>query len=138
MDRLEVHKEKKQRKPMKKGVKITIISVVCVLAIAAFVILAHPVYISDGSPTRIAESYLEKQFQLDDYKVENAQIVLYDNIRYIRTSYSVKPKEKFFDEWCAGNGKQGDDGWVVNKSAFVRCYKIGNVYFTGLTANTGL
>ncbi len=138
MDRLEVHKEKKQHKPMKKGVKITIISVVCILAVAVFVVLAHPVYVSDGSPTKIAESYLKKQFQLDDYKVENAQIVLYDNTRYIRTSYSVKPKEKFIDEWCAGNGKPGNDGWVVNKSSFIACYKIGNIYFTGLTANTGL
>ena len=138
MDRLEVHKEKNHHKPMKKGVKITIVSIVCVLAIAAFVVLAHPVYISDGSPAKIAESYLEKQFQLDEYKVENAQIVLYDNIRYIYASYSVKPKEKFFNEWIAGNGDQGDDGWVVNKSSFIACYKIGNIYFTGLTANTGL
>lgn len=138
MDRLEVHKEKKQRKPMRNGVKITLISVVCVLAIAAFVVLAHPVYISDGSPTRIAESYLEKQFQLDDYKVDDAQIVLYDNTRYIRTSYSVKPKEKFFNEWNDSNGKQGDDGWVVNKSSFITCYKIGNIYFTGLSASAGL
>ena len=138
MDRLEVHKEKKQRKPMKKGVKITLISVVCVLAITAFVVLAHPVYISDGSPTKIAESYFEKQFQLDDYKVENAQTVLYDGTRFIHVNYSVKPKEKFFDEWCVGNGEQGDDGWVVNKSSFITCYKIGKVYFTGLSANTGL
>ncbi len=138
MDRLEVHKEKKQRKPMKKGVKIAVISAVCVLAIAAFVVLAHPVYVSDGSPTRIAESYLEKQFQLEDYKVDDAQFVLYDNTQYVYASYSVKPKEKFFNEWNAGNGEQGEDGWLVNKSAFITCYKIGNIYFTGLSVNTGL
>ncbi len=138
MDRLEVHREKKQRKPMKKGTKITLISVVCVLAITAFVVLAHPVYVSDGSPTKIAESYLEKQFQLDDYKVDGAQIVLYDGTRYIRVSYSVKPKEKFFDEWNADNGEQSADGWIINKSSFITYYKIGNVYFTGLSANTGL
>ncbi len=138
MDRLEVHKEKKQRKPMRKGVKITLISVVCVLALAAFVIWAHPVYISDGSPTKIAESYLEKQFQLEDYKVDDAQIVLYDNTRYIHASYSVKPKEKFFSKWYDDNGEQGSDGWVRNKSAFIACYKIGNIYFTGLSASAGL
>lgn len=138
MDRLEVHKERKKRKPIKKGVKITVTSVVFILAIAAFVILAHPVYVSDGSPTKIAESYFDKQFELSDYKVDDAAVILYDNARYIQVFYSAKPKERFYLEWEAGNGEPDENGWLNNKTAFIRCYQVGNIYFTGLSAYTGL
>lgn len=139
MNRLEIHKEKKRRRKIPKGVSITIVSFVIVVFVGACIFYFRPTYISpsDSASRKIAESYLDKQITLEDYNVESVNVIFYNNDKILEIDYSVRPKEEAYDKWCGSDGEKDEDG-MVKKHSYIRYYKIGNIYFTGINANTGL
>lgn len=139
MERLEKHIDKKPRKKIPKAVAITVLSVIAVAVIGAVIFFFRPTYISSDKniPLSIAESYLDKQTTLDDYKITEVATLLNNKEKYVVVSYSVKPKDGKYDEWAVGDGTAGKDGWV-DKHSFIAYFNIGNIYFTGINANTGL
>lgn len=139
MEHLERHIEKNPHKRIPKAVIITVVSVIAVAAIGAVIFFFRPTYISSDKniPLSIAESFLDKQTTLDDYKITDVATLLSNNEKYVVVSYSVKPKDGKYYEWAVGDGTAGKDGWV-DKHSFIVYFNIGSVYFTGINANTGL
>ncbi|MDR0930727.1 MAG: copper amine oxidase N-terminal domain-containing protein [Clostridiales bacterium] len=43
-------------------------------------------------------------------------------------NFDVKPMEEYRDEFVAGEGEDGGDGWIVNKSVFVYATKMDGVF----------
>ncbi len=115
---------------MKKWLK-AVAFVVALLAFALFVI--NPAYIKPSSSTarQIAESYMKKQTSVQQYEVTAAEF-WYDDA-HIQLMYNVKPTENGKEKWINNENEISEDGWVRGKTAFIRYYKIGNFYFTGLS-----
>lgn len=115
--------------------------IVCIFVAVAILAIARPVYVKNGSDTAqvLAENFMSKHaYSLKDYEIIDAELGEFDGRNYIQVAYSVQPKDGVhYDNWCAGNGETGKDGWIVDKSAIVWYVNIGNVYITGIQANTG-
>lgn len=117
--------------------KRIVLSIVCVLIVVLTLVIARPVYVKEGSDTAqvLAENFMSKHaYSLKDYEIIDAEL----NDEYLAMSYSVQPKPgRHYFNWNAGNGYAGEDGWLVDKYACVWYFNIGNLYFTGVQANTG-
>ena len=111
--------------------------IVCIFVAVAILAIARPVYVKNGSDTAqvLAENFMSKHaYSLKDYEIIDAEL----NDEYLAMSYSVQPKPgRHYFNWNAGNGHEGEDGWLVDKYACVWYFNIGNLYFTGINANTG-
>lgn len=111
--------------------------IVCIFVAVAILAIARPVYVKNGSDTAqvLAENFMSKKaYSLKDYEIIDAEL----NDEYLAMSYSVQPKPgRHYFNWNAGNGHTGEDGWLVDKYACVWYFNIGNLYFTGVQANTG-
>ena len=57
------------------------------------------------------------------------------NIFTVTVAYDIKPNESGFG--LAGNGVDGDDGWIIDKFSFVDVEKIGENKYRMITAYTG-
>lgn len=111
--------------------------IVCILVTVAILAIARPVYVKEGSDTAqvLAENFMSKHaYSLKDYEITEAEL----DEEYVQISYAVQPKTGiFYDNWSAGNGDYGENGWIVDKIAFIWYFNIGNIYITGINANTG-
>lgn len=114
-----------------------VLSIVCVLIVVLTLVIARPVYVKEGSDTAqvLAENFMSKKaYSLQDYEITEAEL----DEEYVRIHYAVQPKPgRHYSNWNAGNGHEGEDGWLVEKSAFIWYFNIGNLYITGINANTG-
>lgn len=117
---------------VKRGKKIAVVAVAFIL-IAGYIRI-RPVWIPADAdiPAALAENYLGKQVSLSDYRVRSAEFNPTDNQagKYIRVTYDVKPKESSYFSWNAGNGREGEDGWLVDKFAFMEYMNVGDLYIT--------
>ena len=117
--------------------KRIVLSIVCVLIVVLTLVIARPVYVKEGSDTAqvLAENFMSKKaYSLQDYEITEAEL----DEEYVRIHYAVQPKTGiFYDNWSAGNGDYGENGWIVDKIAFIWYFNIGNIYITGINANTG-
>lgn len=117
--------------------KRIVLSIVCVLIVVLTLVIARPVYVKEGSDTAqvLAENFMSKHaYSLKDYEITEAEL----DEEYVQISYAVQPKTGiFYDNWSAGNGDYGENGWIVDKIAFIWYFNIGNIYITGINANTG-
>ncbi len=111
--------------------------IVCILVAVAILAITRPVYVKKGSDTAqvLAENFMSKHaYSLKDYEITEAEL----DEEYVQISYAVQPKTGiFYDNWSAGNGDYGENGWIVDKIAFIWYFNIGNIYITGINANTG-
>ena len=111
--------------------------IVCILVAVAILAIARPVYVKNGSDTAqvLAENFMSKKaYSLKDYEITEAEL----DEEYVRIDYAVQPKTGiFYDNWSAGNGDYGENGWIVDKKAFIWYFNIGYIYITGINANTG-
>lgn len=117
-----------------KSEKKKIIAVVFVIILILGYVLIRPVWIPEGEnvPVVLAENFLGKQMSLSDYRVWSAEFNPTESQpgKYIQVYYDVKPKDSAYFSWNAGNGTEGEDGWLVNKFAFMEYVNIGNLYIT--------
>ena len=116
--------------------------IVCIFVAVAILAITRPVYVKKGSDTAqaLAENFMSKHtYSLKDYEIIDPELGEFDGFDYVEFRYSVQPKGGVhYDNWCAGNGEAVEDGWIVDKHAFVWYFNIGNIYVTGIQANTGL
>lgn len=95
--------------------------------------------VSDDAAAKIAESWLQKQISLRDFEVTEAHFFTFEDpqTRYVAMTYSVKPYEIALTDWYAGNGEDGEDGWLVDKYGFIAYRRFGAFVITGTACNTG-
>lgn len=115
-----------------------LLAAVCLTVHFAF----NPTFVraeDEAAAVKIAESWLRKQISLRDFEVTEAHFFTFEDpqTKYVAMTYSVKPYENALTCWYAGNGEDGDDGWLIEKSGFIPYRRIGPVAVTGFTCNTG-
>ncbi len=95
--------------------------------------------VSDDAAAKIAQSWLDKQLSLRDYELSEAHFFTFEDpqTRYVAMTYSVKPYSIAFNDWYAGNGEDGADGWLVDKHGFIAYRRFGAFVVTGTACNTG-
>ena len=95
--------------------------------------------VSDDAAVKIAQSWLDKQLSLRDYEVTEAHFFTFEDpqTRYVAMTYSVKPYSIAFNDWYAGNGEDGADGWLVGKYGYIAYRRFGSFVITGTACNTG-
>lgn len=108
-----------------------IIFFIALIAFAIFVL--NPVYVKPSTETAeiVAESYMKKQSSVEQFEILVAEI--WQDGKHIQFVYNVKPTEDGMEKWSTPDGQPTEDGWITGKKAFVKFYKIGNLYFTGLS-----
>lgn len=78
----------------------------------------------------------EPEPSLTDYRITDCKLYSEGkNIFTLGISYDIKATEK--SSWNAGNGVDGDDGWIINKFNFVDIEKIGENKYRMINAYTG-
>ena len=116
--------------------------VIAVCLIVHFTV--NPVLVPGGNENaaarKIAESWLQKQISLRDFEVTEAHFFTFEDAQttYVAMTYSVRPYTHALTCWYAGNGKNGEDGWLVNKYGFIAYRSFGPFAVTGFDCNTGL
>lgn len=123
-----------------KWMKISVLLLAVLLSLYHILLTFTPVYLPDQTdkevfPVALAEGYLKYcrlplNGLLEEYYINSAQKVVYDEMVYVKISFDVKPRIKNMDcgGWLVGNGREGENGWVVNKSLFLKYVKLGSVY----------
>lgn len=109
-------------------------NIVFLVALLAFgLFMVNPTYIKPSSDVarEIAESYMRKQTSVEQFDITTAE--LWYDTGHVQFIYSVKPTESGMEKWSQGGGQKTDDGWIKNKTSFIKYYRIGNFYFTGLS-----
>lgn len=76
--------------------------------------------------------------KLIDYRIESIEEKSSkDHYIEFYCKYSVKPQN--YNHWMAANGEDGSDGWIVNKSNFVKVLKKDNkFYFESINSSPSL
>lgn len=135
-----------------KKVRAAILSASVLIAIYSAFITFTPVCCKDtGQKETAAAAYEIIDRHLNDqkyaaagmlsaYRIHSAKFVAFENERYIYASFDVKPRIKTTDYsgWLNGNGKEGKDGWVIDKIIYFKYQKIGDWYIITDAGNTGL
>ncbi|VYU38838.1 hypothetical protein [Clostridium tertium] len=79
----------------------------------------------------------EPEPSLTDYKITDCKLYSEgENIFTVGISYDIKATNEY-SPWYAGNGVDGEDGWIINKFAFVDIEKIGENKYRMINAYTG-
>ena len=131
----------KKKKVLKSILVLLSLAVVC----AAVHFTVNPTFDdvseADDPGPKIAESWLTKQISLRDYELIEAHCIdpdLNGGKPCVAMTYSVKPRKSAFEDWYAGNGELGEDGWIVEKSGYITWdHWCGWFIVTGLACNTG-
>ena len=102
----------------------------------------NPTFVRNGNENaaarKIAESWLRKQISLRNYEVTEAHFYqMRSGERYVSMTYSVQPYKTALKDWYAGNGENGEDGWLINKYGMITYRFIGPFVVTGTACNTG-
>lgn len=131
---------------IRKGWKAAFLTASLVFLVFALVIMIQPVYIPDAASLeeeayaqKLAQGYLSYQkFDLlgglSDFRVQRASKQS-DGI--ISADYDVCPYPAAYFEWNAGNGKEGEDGWLIDKFGYFKVSNLGDFYFVSFLG-TGL
>ena len=117
---------------MKMQNKYKIILIILIFIIMISYLIFRPAFIfSDKNiSNKISSNYLDKQGSLSDYKINSSKIFNTDEGAFVETRYDVKPRQRAYNEWNSGNGREGNDGWLIDKSAYIHYHKIGFMYIT--------
>ena len=123
------------------GIAVTLLLLTAVCLAVHFTV--NPTFVRGGDESaaarKIAESWLDKQISLRDYEVTEAHFFTFEDphTQYVAMTYSVKPRKAALKNWYAGNGEDGEDGWLVEKYGIITYRFIGPFAVTGTTCNTG-
>jgi hypothetical protein len=135
-----------------KKTKAALIAAASLVTVFAVVVLARPIYITQADATRedkLAQKLSEGYFgyeKLDffggvsEYKIKEASLFPEEDKAYLYVIYDVKPYRdnvNGINEWAAGNGTTGENGWIVEKSGFYGYGHFGGFYFVAFVG-TGL
>jgi len=117
---------------MKMQNKYKIILIILIFIIMISYLIFRPAFIfsDEDISNKISSNYLDKQGSLSDYKINSSKIFNTDEGTFVETRYDVKPKQLAYNEWNAGNGGEGNNGWLVDNSAYIHYHKIGFMYIT--------
>lgn len=117
---------------MKMQNKYKIILIILVFIIMILYLIFRPAFIfsDENISNKIGSNYLDKQGSLSDYQINSSKTLNTDRGTFVQMRYNVKPKELVYNEWSVGNGGQGNNGWLIDKSAYIRYQKIGFMYIT--------
>jgi hypothetical protein len=121
---------------LSKKAKDIIYSVLIVLLIAAFFFFCRPTYISADKDiaNSVTESYFGKLVTVDDYSYSHTWLYESRGSHKIFFDYTVNPKSFALGMWQKRG--EADASGNVNGSGSITYYKIGNVYFTGVTIDS--
>ena len=117
---------------MKMQNKYKIILIVLIFITINLYLIFKPAFIfsDENISNKISSNYLEKQGSLSDYQINSSKIFNTNKGTFVETRYNVKPKALVYNEWNAGNGVEGYNGWLINKSTCIRYHKIGFMCIT--------
>lgn len=131
---------------IRKGWKAAFLTASIVFLAFALVVMIQPVYLpgaasmeEDAYAQKLAEGYLDYQkFDLfgglSGYRVQKASK---NSDGIIDAEYDVCPYPAAYFEWNAGNGEEGENGWLVNKTGYFKVDHLGDFYFVSFLG-TGL
>lgn len=77
----------------------------------------------DITEDEIRHSFEEKVLNdgsLQDYKINRVEMIDTNTWNIV---FDVLPKQEDAAKWYAGNGEEGQDGWIVNKALFVNVFQ---------------
>ena len=117
---------------MKMQNKYKIILIILVFIIMNLYLIFRPAFIfsDENISNKISSNYLDKQGSLSDYQINSSKTLDNDRGPFVQMRYNVKPKALVYNDWNAGNGVEGNNGWLIDKSACIRYHKIGFMYIT--------
>ncbi|MCC3868609.1 hypothetical protein [Terrisporobacter mayombei] len=115
---------------MQNNYKIILIILVFIFMILYLIFRPAFIFSEKDISNKISSNYLDKQGSLSDYKINSSKIFNTDEGTFVETRYDVKPKKLAYNDWNAGDGEEGNDGWLVDKSAYIHYHKIGFMYIT--------
>lgn len=135
-----------------KKIKTALVITASLVTVFAVIVFARPVYISQADASqdeafarRLAQGYfgyerLDFFGGLSDYTIQEAALLPAEENVYVDIVYDVRPYQDIDsgnNEWAAGNGTVGDNGWMIKKSGYYSYWQIGDFYFMDFVG-TGL
>lgn len=139
---------------LNKKIKIIFIAIATVFILYSALIIVRPIYIpfsanlsKDTLSTKITQGYfnyckIEFFEEIVDYKIISVTSLPVTSLTeesetYILAQYDVKPTSFSYFEWRAGNGEEGQNGWLDKKFVILKYIKLGDFYFVTVVG-TGL
>jgi glucan phosphoethanolaminetransferase (alkaline phosphatase superfamily) len=126
---------------IKKPIRIVLAILASLLIIICVVFETQPIIIPDSQnltdealAMKIAQGWLNYDkigpfASIEDYQIISAELNSNKQYPNVDVHFNVKPTPDSYDDWNAGNGNEGKNGWLIDKSTGMSYYKFLDFYF---------